>query len=79
VPSPLSVKTAPEGRLEVERVGMVESASEAETTKFRLIPSVTVFEPIAVSSGAWLPDSPTVMVTISESAATPSEAIKVTL
>ena len=73
------MKTAPEGKLEVDRAGMVLSGSVAAMLKLRFSPSVTDLAPIALKSGAWLPDSVTVMVTTSESVATPSVALKVIL
>ena len=43
------------------------------------MPSVTDLAPIVLKTGAWLPDSVTVMVTTSLSVRAPSEARKVTL
>ena len=78
LPSPLSVKLAPLGSVEVDRVGVLPSGSEAEMLKLRLLPSLTVLAPIALKRGVWLPASLTVIETISLSEATPSEAMKMT-
>ena len=74
VPLALSVKVAPAGSVEADSVGMVASASVAERAKLRLAPSETVWLPMAAKTGGWLPASLTVMATISESEAVPSEA-----
>ena len=75
----LSTKVTPAGRAEVEKVGVLPSASVAAMLKLRLTPSVTDLAPMAARTGAWLPTSLTVIETISESMATPSEALKVTV
>ena len=72
VPSPLSTKVAPEGKLMADKVGIVASRSEADKLKLSRTPSVLPFAPIGSKTGAWLPDSMTVMVTCSESTAAES-------
>ena len=71
-PSPLSTKVAPAGSVEVDRAGIVLSASVAEMPKLRLTPSVTDWVPIELRTGVWLPDSVTVIATTSESIRAPS-------
>ena len=73
-PSPLSMKLAPVGKLEVESKGVAPSTSVALTPKVKFIPSVVPFGPMVASTGFWLPASMTVMVTISESVKKPSDA-----
>ena len=68
VPSPFTVKVAPEGRADTLKTGVL-SMSVAETAKESVIFSTVERAPIAVSIGSWLPPSLTVMVTISESTA----------
>ena len=68
VPFALSMNTAPLGRADVVKDGVL-SMSVAETPKFRLTPSFVDCAPIAASTGNWLPPSLTVIVTISESTA----------
>ncbi|PKK83959.1 MAG: hypothetical protein CVT49_05905 [candidate division Zixibacteria bacterium HGW-Zixibacteria-1] len=66
VPVPVLVKVAPVGSAEVVIIGVVPSASVAETLKFRLTPSLMFFAPIAARTGVrltWL----TVIDTTSES------------
>ena len=52
VPLPLLVNVAPEGSVDVVRLGMVPSGSVAETPKARSTPSVVLFGPMSVSTGA---------------------------
>ena len=73
-PSPLSVNEAPEGNVDAEKAGMVESASLADSPKLNRTPSVVDWAPIADMTGVWLPASVTVIVTISESVRAPSKA-----
>ena len=74
LPFKLSVKVTPDGRAEVEKVGVVPSASAAVMLKFKLAPSLTDLAPMRVMTGAWLPTSLTVIETTSLSESTPSEA-----
>ena len=74
VPLPLSVYVAPEGNVDVVRMGVVPSGSEADVPKLSGAPSATDFAPMAASTGDWLPASITVRVTVSVSRSTPSEA-----
>ena len=79
VPSPLFTKVAPAGSDDVDRLGIVLSGSLAVIPKLRLVPSVADLAPMAIRTGAWLPTSITLIETISESLAAPSEAKKVIL
>ncbi|PKK83960.1 MAG: hypothetical protein CVT49_05910 [candidate division Zixibacteria bacterium HGW-Zixibacteria-1] len=54
VPVPVLVNVAPVGRAEVVIIGVVPSASVAETLKFRLTPSSVLFEPIEARTGVRL-------------------------
>ncbi|PKK83958.1 MAG: hypothetical protein CVT49_05900 [candidate division Zixibacteria bacterium HGW-Zixibacteria-1] len=68
VPVPVDVNVAPVGSAEVVIIGVVPSASVADTVKFRLTPSSVLFEPIEARTGiklTWL----TVIETTSESTA----------
>ena len=78
VPFRLLTNVAPEGTPTALIVGVVASGSVAESLKVSNTPSLTLFAPIAASTGARL-TLLTVIATISESASVPSEAIKVTL
>ena len=62
-----------------ESDGIVSSGSVADIVKLRFIFSVVLLGPIVARIGAWLPDSETVISTISLSIKTPSEAVNVTL
>jgi len=74
VPSPLSTRVAPSGRLTASNDGSVVSASLAERPKFKLTFSTVVCAPITASTGGWLPASMTVTATTSESIRKPSVA-----
>jgi len=68
VPSPLSIKLAPIGNVEVVSVGLIPSGSEADTPKVKRTFSSVFCAPIEASTGSrliWL----TVIVTISKSVA----------
>ena len=74
VPSPLSINEAPDGKVDVVRLGIIPSGSVADTAKLRLTPSSVALEPIEFRIGVWLPASVTLMVTSSLSIAKPSPA-----
>jgi hypothetical protein len=79
VPLALSVKVAPDGRVELEKLGTVPSGSVAARPKDKGTPSVVLLAPMVASTGSWFPASITVICTRSVSMRTPSVARKVTL
>ena len=70
-PLPLSTNVAPAGRVEVVS-NAISSPSDEETPNSNSMPSGVVCAPIVASTGAWLPASLTVIVTISLSTAAES-------
>ena len=68
------MKLAPVGSVPVESAGIVPSESLAVAVKVNAKPSVAICAPIESSTGAWLPDSVTVMTTCSLSIRAPSSA-----
>ena len=79
VPFPPSIKLAPIGRVDVVRTGVVPSGSDEFTFTVSSNPSVIDCGPIAAITGARLPASRTLMLTISVSTNAPSEARNTTL
>ena len=54
MPLPLLTNVAPDGNVEVLKLGMVPLGSVAEILKLRLIPSVTLLGPMPANTGGWL-------------------------
>ena len=71
LPLPLSTKVAPAGRADVVSDAMPSPPVE-ETPKSNCMPSAVDCPPIVARTGAWLPASMTVIVTISLSTAAES-------